>query len=378
MRQRFTLIFTGLLSGLGLWLGASFDAQLGQAAAFGASRVQNTTAAQNQDEQDEQDGETAEETDDSGKGGKVRVRGQLVVADPQFKVDLQGFDVTLEEILPPPKLPLPEGFQELTLPERQEWFKQFQQSPAGIAFQAELDRLKASRLLLTTKAESDGKFTFKEAKHSLFGLYGQKEFTQDGKTFVADFMAEIPVAEKLSFIELDRLPVNVRRIIKVGEDAPDLRLSVAVEGKPGGRVQPLKPFQGKPLLICFWSANSIKNMQAEIDKVIDAKLPINLLGVNLNDPGEERDTFFKETKLRWQNVLTDGLGASPLTIDYAVAALPSFWLVSADGKVMATDNQFFRALSGPEANLLDVLKKALAGESIVPPTPTPEPQVEKK
>ncbi|GEM_PF-2037770 len=312
-----------------------------------------------------QDQEKDDDQDSESRSGKVKVRGQLVLANSDYEVELAGLVVTLEQIVIPPQLPLPEGFTEMELTARQEWYKSFMESAEGKKYQANLDKLDAERSIFTTKADAEGKFSFEDATADVFGLYGQKEFQQAGKTYLAEFFAEIPIQDKIRFIELDRLPVTIKRLLKVGETAPDLSLSVDAQGKPN--VHLLKDYAGKPLLICFWSINSISNMQAELEKLIDSKEPeIQILGVNLNTPSDELTKFMQESPPKWKSVQSAGFDASPLTVDYAVSALPAIWLVSDKGKILATDMQFFQALGAEDADLAQVLKKAIAGEVIVP------------
>lgn len=303
-----------------------------------------------------------EEDDSEQSSGTVTVRGQLVFANPEIEFELKGIPVILDEFKTPPKLPLPDDFTDMTMEQRQAWYAEFIESDAGKKYQAEVDEIQKTRHYEEAEADADGRFVFKKVKRSHYGLYGQKEFTKDGKTYIAEFQAEFPIEDKVKFIELDRLPVVIKRVLQVGETAPNLRLKeldgVAV-------IHDLKKYSGDPVLLYFWSISSAMHIQTELQNANDADLGIKILGINLNQPGEELDAYLKENPQPWDVLHTDGLDGSPVTIDYAINQLPSMWLIGKDGKILVTDIQFFQALSAEDANLTETLKKALAGKPVV-------------
>lgn len=298
------------------------------------------------------------EADEDAK--TITVRGQLVLADAASGFSIKGMPVVLDEFPKPPALPLPDNYMDLSLEQRQEWYGKFIESEAGIAYQKAVAAAEEKRQLLETQADDAGRFVFREVQRSQFALYGQQEFKKDGKTYLAEFQAEFAVQDKVKFIELDRLPVLIKRLPQVGEVAPDLRLR-AEAGKDS--VVSLKSFD-KPVLLYFWTVGSVKLLQAELEKVDTEELGITILGVNLNAPGEELDSYLAEATLPWKTLKTDGLESSPVAIDFAVSHLPAMWLIGADGKVKATDMQFYRALSTEEADLIETLKQVLAGKTI--------------
>lgn len=307
-----------------------------------------------------------DQDEDEDRESTVTVRGQLVLADPESGFEIKGMPVILDEFMSPPALPLPDNFAEMSLEDRQQWYADFIDSDKGKAYQAEVARLEEDRHYQETTADADGKFSFKNVVRSRFGLYGQREFTRDGKTYLAEFQAEFPVEEKVKFIELDRLPVVVKRILQPGEAAPDLVLKADANAKD--RVHALEQYRGKHVLLYFWTIGSARHVQTELQKAHQADLDIQFLGINLNQPDEERDQYLAENPSDWTVLTTDGLDGAPVTTDYSVFQLPALWLIGPDGKIVATDIQFFQALSGENADLTATLKKALAGEAIVPAT----------
>jgi peroxiredoxin len=301
--------------------------------------------------------EVADQDEEAGSG--IRVRGRLVVEQPQFSVDLAGIEMTLEEMVPAPQLPLPENFQEMTLEQRQKWFQDFQSSDAGKRYQEQLSKADAGRKKFSAKADAEGKFVFEAAFPATFGLFGQLEFESAGKTYLADFFAEVPVGAGVKFLDLGDMPLEIRRILKAGEAAPDLVLTPP-QGTKVGTTVALKEFAGKPLLLCFFTADGLTRVQADLTALHnDRPSDLQVLGVNLDAPDDELQAKLDELKLAWPVKKTSGLQDAPVAIDYGILALPGFCLIDAQGKVLLSDDGFFEALNEQQATIRSVIEKSL-------------------
>lgn len=308
-----------------------------------------------QDEKTEQ-----EATEQEGNG--VRVRGQLVNTESNFKIDLAEFEMTLEEIGKAPELPLPANFESLTVEQRQKWYQEFQASDAGKRYQEELAKADAARKKFTAKSDAEGKFVFEGAFPGNFGLFGQKEFVIDGKTFLADFFAEVPVGDGVKFLDLGAMPLEIRRILNVGDAAPDLVLQAKTETQAAKTVT-VKELGAQPILLCFFTLESLPRIQAEVDAVFAEKPEqVQVVGVHLDTPTAESTKQLAALNLKWKVLSTSGLESAPVVIDYGILALPGFCLLDAKGKVLMNDEGFYEALNGEDETMRTVISKAIQGQ----------------
>lgn len=304
-------------------------------------------------------GSWAQDEDTEQEGSGVRVRGQLVVTGTEIKVELAEIEMTLEEIVEAPVPPLPANFDSLTIEQRQKWFQEFQTSDAGKRFQAELAKIDAARKKFTVASDADGKFVFEGAFPGNFGLFGQKEFVVDGKTFVADFFAEVPVGEGVKFLDLGAMPLEIRRILNVGDAAPDLVLKPKTENK-AAEVVSLKEMAGKPILLCFFTLESLPRIQAAVDAVAAEKPEqVQVVGVHLDPVSAEMTKRLAEMKIQWQVLATSGLESAPVVIDFGILALPGFCLIDQKGQVLLNDEAFYEALNAEDATMVTVIRDAV-------------------
>jgi hypothetical protein len=296
---------------------------------------------------------------DDGAGSGIRVRGRLVVEQPQFSLDLAGIEMTLEEMVPAPELPLPENFQQMTLEQRQKWYQEFQASDAGKRFQEQLAKADAGRKKFSAKTDAEGKFVFETAFPATFGLFGQLEFESAGKTYLADFFAEVPVGAGVKFLDLGDMPLEIRRILKSGDVAPDLVLAPP-QGAKASETVAIKEFAGKPLLLCFFTADGLTRVQADLTALHkDRPSDLQVLGINLDAPDDELQARLDALKLGWPVKKTSGLQDTPIAVDYGILALPGFCLIDAQGKVLLSDDGFFEALNEEQATIRSVIEKSL-------------------
>ena len=295
------------------------------------------------------------------EGSGVRVRGQLVVSDAELKLDLADIEMTLEQIVEAPTPPLPPNFESLTIEQRQKWYQDFQASEAGKQYQANLAKIDAARKKFTAKSDAEGKFAFEGAFPGNFGLFGQKEFVVDGKTFLADFFAEVPVGEGVKFMDLGAMPLEIRRILKVGDAAPDLVLKPKA-GNQAAETVPLKEMAGQPVLLCFFTLESLPRIQAAVDAIASEKPEqVQVVGVQLDAPAAETAKQVAALNLKWRVLATSGLETAPIVIDFGILALPGFCLIDAKGKVLMNDEAFYEALNVQGATMSTVITKAVQG-----------------
>jgi peroxiredoxin len=261
----------------------------------------------------------------------------------------------------------------MSVEERQKWFQEFQASDAGKQYQERLAKTDAARRKRTVTADAEGKFSFNDGFAGTCGLFGQKEVTHEGRTYIADFFAEIPVGEGVRFLDLGDLPLTVRRILQTGEAAPDLRLRPTPDGhtdddsgaaaKAEKSLVKLAKFSGKPVLLCFWTRESLERIREPLSGLLEDKpAGLEVIGVNLDEPSAELDQFLSQQSLAWTVLQTSGLETAPVALDYGILAIPGFCLIDKQGKVLLNDDRFFEAFGQPEATIRSVVAAAIDGQ----------------
>lgn len=128
-----------------------------------------------------------------------------------------------------------------------------------------------------------------------------------------------------------RIADDLRRVELVGKP-------VELSFKPsGGRPVALADYRGKIVLLVFFAAWSEPSMDAVVEvQRIAATLPkdrVQLLGFSLDTKPEKLDDFARSKKIAWP-VWCDGKGwESPLIRPLGINALPTVWLLDAEGRL---------------------------------------------
>ncbi len=96
--------------------------------------------------------------------------------------------------------------------------------------------------------------------------------------------------------------------------------------------------RGKPLLVTFWAtwADPVKRDLPELVKVYQKHHDkgFEIIGVSLDNDRADLDPFLKETPLPWPQIFEPGGMESRLATEFGIIALPTMFLVDAQGKVV--------------------------------------------
>ena len=168
----------------------------------------------------------------------------------------------------------------------------------------------------------------------VFGDYEQ------GAAIVRRFKTEFPTTEfaakadeVLAAIEQERQAAELRKSLVAGAVFP------GIEGKAlDGAAVSTAALKGKVVLVDFWATwcppcrEEIPNVLAAYEK-FHAK-GFEVLAVSLDRDEADLKKFIAEKKLPWPQIYD---GAEALAEKFAIEAIPTTYLVGADGKIVATE-----------------------------------------
>jgi hypothetical protein len=108
----------------------------------------------------------------------------------------------------------------------------------------------------------------------------------------------------------------------------------------GGFVS-IDEFRGRPVLIVFWSAESpsFREDLSRLKQVIGAERSMAVIGVNMDLDEATVDSFLEQADITWRTIFFSNVEQrgirNPLARAYGVTSVPQYWLVDAQGKVLA-------------------------------------------
>jgi len=140
-------------------------------------------------------------------------------------------------------------------------------------------------------------------------------------------------------VAVGSISVKTIEYARAGDAAPQIQ-GQTTERKPFS----LNQLRGNLVLLDFW-ATWCANCQAETGHLKDisdrygARGKLAIVGVNLDYNPQEARRYVQQQRLTWPNVLTAGGwgDANPVLRTYGVMAIPSYWLIGPEGRVIARD-----------------------------------------
>lgn len=172
---------------------------------------------------------------------------------------------------------------------------------------------------------------------------------------MASLTREVIVPAGKGPFDLGRLTVPVRN----SEGAPRTAQVDLPARTVDGREITLKHFQGKPLVLAFWTTWSERSKEqlAALEKLHDetkGASAYQLLGVCLDGDAARIKEVAKERGYTWEQAFVDKANRAKVTEEFQLDAVPSILLVDAKGRVVGRD------LEGER--LQTALQRAIKGE----------------
>jgi len=278
-------------------------------------------------------------------GGTGRPVIGHVVTPPELvsKFDWVAATGRIMTKLDPPKRVLPANWKSLDAASRAKLNDEWNQSPEGKSYAA----ASAGSHYFPIDIRKDGTFRVEDVPAGVYvttitinarpigdALFATKTLASGSQEFTITPMAGGRSDEPL---DIGAIGVTERPSIKVGDVAPDFQAKT-VDGKP----IKLSDYHGKVLLVDFWATwcgpcvEEIPSLKAA-HEAFKTNPNFQMLSLSVDDqPGAPRD-FAKAQKLEWTQGFLGEWSKSSVPGQWGVQGIPAVFLVSPDGKILATD-----------------------------------------
>jgi len=316
--------------------------------------------------QEKKGANSAENGQDQGDTAKTAaLRGKLVVPE-KWKQSVKPDELLMQltENIQMEQPPIPENWNELAPEAQNAWWESFQASEKGKLFIAAQEERFRNRKQFDIRVSPTGEFSVFDVPNGVWDLRGSVRKEAGPYEMLFEVFGELEIEDAVEEVALGEMTVAGIPIFREGDVAPNPELNV--DGKPVR----LDSFQGKYVLLTFWSAalppSSFfqKNLQTVAD-TIGKKHPLQLLSVALDPDTEAEKEFFAENGqagLYASATLTD-----PLVEDFGVRSIPWLMLIGPDGKIMMGDQALGIALRTSGLDLAEIVTRKIEGREIPAP-----------
>lgn len=265
------------------------------------------------------------------------VSGRIAIpADTDVKLKMKKAVITLSKAVSREPLPFPEGFKEMTTPEKRAWYTKWKSTEEGKAYNKRMKDAYDARTVYTIKADAEGNFSQKDVEAGTYTLmikFFKKKNPTRSTDPIADGGKRLTVADQP--VDAGEIPVTIRHTVDVGEVAPDFNVKT-VDGQP----LKLSDHRGKYVLVDFWAVwcgpciaetPNLKDTYA----AFESNPRFAMIGLSLDKETAAPIGYAKKNDLGWIQGYLGDWSKDQVTKQYGVRGIPSIWLIGPDGKVVA-------------------------------------------
>lgn len=236
---------------------------------------------------------------------------------------------------------LPDGILSMSAAQRMGWFDEWIKSPAGQMHSAQQARVEGSNRDI--RIMKDGQFRVADVPPGIYNLHtrflGRVNGTIDYGKPVAGGVYRVTVPQlpyQEAPIDLGVLPIHPDGWVDGVQQMQDIVIPML-----DGNEVLLSSFKGKVVLLDFWGVwcgictTNLPHIQALHDQFgSDPNFAIISLSVD-DEPAQIRE-FLKDHRKPWTIGVLGTRDKAWATKLYSVMGYPTYWLIGADGRVLAT------------------------------------------
>ncbi|MFI5381760.1 MAG: TlpA family protein disulfide reductase [Tepidisphaerales bacterium] len=236
-----------------------------------------------------------------------------------------------------PEFLVPENWESLDGTQRRTLRETFQQSEVCQAYECRVQRF-------GVPVAADGSFRMDDVPGGVYSLWGSISQRADGNTRMWETLAsasrlitiaDIPGGRSTEPLDLHQLELKMHGLPQVGDIAPE----IDAPAFSGARVK-LSNYRGKYVLLDYWATwcvpcvAGMKHLE-ELHDTYGKSDRLVIIGLSEDTQFDVPAAFLKARKLPWPQAHVGLASGSSACEDYGIRGIPSLWLISPDGKIVA-------------------------------------------